>query len=201
MNEEKKHTESIEQDIHDIKENIIEEKNTNNEIKDSNTPNSSETETAEKQAEQDEIAKLKAELEEQKDKYLRLYSEFDNYRKRTNKEKVELIQTAGKEVIISLLPVLDDLERAKKSIETSNDIKAITEGIELVFNKLIKTLEGMGLKAIDAMGQPFDADVHEAISQVPAPSEDLKGKVVDVLEKGYQINDKIIRYSKVVIGI
>lgn len=201
MNEEKKHTESIEQDIHDIKENIIEEKNTNNEIKDSNTPNSSETETAEKQAEQDEIARLKAELEEQKDKYLRLYSEFDNYRKRTNKEKVELIQTAGKEVIISLLPVLDDLERAKKSIETSNDIKAITEGIELVFNKLIKTLEGMGLKAIDAMGQPFDADVHEAISQVPAPSEDLKGKVVDVLEKGYQINDKIIRYSKVVIGI
>ncbi|MFQ3576107.1 MAG: nucleotide exchange factor GrpE [Cytophagales bacterium] len=146
------------------------------------------------------VLKLKAELEEQKDKYLRLYSEFDNFRKRTAKEKIELMQTAGKDLMLALLPVIDDLERAQKSIENATEVKAVSEGLELVFNKFLKTLESKGLKSIEALGQTFDSDVHEAITQIPAPSEDMKGKVVDVLEKGYQMHDKIIRFSKVVIG-
>ncbi|HTF82834.1 MAG TPA: nucleotide exchange factor GrpE [Cytophagales bacterium] len=144
--------------------------------------------------------KLEQELAEQKDKFIRLYSEFENYKRRTAKEKLEFAGSANKDLMIALLPIIDDMQRAEKSLETSTDLEAIKEGLKLVFNKFSKTLESKGLKSIDAQGQPFDSEFHEAITQIPAPSEDLKGKVVDVVEKGYFLNDKIIRFAKVVIG-
>lgn len=149
-----------------------------------------------------EVEKLSIELQESKDKYLRLYSEFENFRRRTAKEKLDLISTANEELMTALLPVMDDFERAAKSIdEEGADKKGIKEGLELVFSKFRKTLEQKGLKAMDAgEGSDFDPEFHEAISQIPAPSKKLKGKVVDVVEKGYMLKDKVIRYAKVVIG-
>ncbi len=134
------------------------------------------------------------------DKYMRLSAEFDNYRKRTLKERIELSKTASGDVIMSILPVVDDFERAIKFSETSDDIKALKEGVSLIYNKLKDFLTGKGVKEIDAVNCDFDTDLHEAITKIPAPSKKLKGKVVDVIEKGYQINDKVIRYAKVVIG-
>lgn len=147
-----------------------------------------------------EAEKLKAELAEQKDKYIRLYAEFDNFKRRSAKERVELIQTAGREVIVSLLDVLDDCDRAEKQLQESGQQDAVTEGVQLVFNKLRSVLLAKGVKAMDAKGKDFDPDQHEAITQIPAPSEDLKGKVVDEVVKGYYLNDKIIRFAKVVVG-
>jgi len=147
-----------------------------------------------------EVDKLKEELAQANDKYLRLYAEFDNYKRRTTKERVDLLQTAGKEVIVSLLPVLDDFERAIKAMETSNDISAVKEGVALVQHKLKNILAQKGLKEMEAKGTAFDADLHEAITNIPAPSDDLKGKVVDELEKGYYLNDKVVRFAKVVVG-
>lgn len=143
---------------------------------------------------------LQEKVNEANDKYLRLYSEFDNYRKRTIKERIELSKTASEEVIIDLLPVLDDFERAIRSNEESEDIDAIKDGIKLIYNKFKSTLDKKGLQPIDATGNEFDTDFHEAITQIPAPSDDLKGKVVDEVEKGYQLGEKVIRFSKVVIG-
>jgi len=143
--------------------------------------------------------KLKAELKEANDKYLRLYAEFDNFRRRTTKERVELLQTAGKEVIVSMLPVLDDFDRALKAMETATDVIPVKEGVALVQNKLKHILTAKGLKEMNTKGEPFDADVHEAITNIPAGDE-LKGKVVDELEKGYLLNDKVIRFAKVVVG-
>jgi len=134
------------------------------------------------------------------DKYLRLFSEFDNYRKRTIKEKIDLSKTASEELIISLLPVLDDFERAIKSLDESDDIQSFRDGIMLIYNKLKKTLELKGLEKIESHEHEFDTDHHEAITSIPAPSEDLKGKVVDVIENGYKLNGKVIRYAKVVVG-
>lgn len=150
--------------------------------------------------EDDEADKLREELSEAKDKYLRLVAEFENFRKRNAKERLELIQTAGKDIVVSLLEVLDDSERAMKQLETSEDIATIKEGISLVFNKLHNTLQQKGLKVMDSKGQEFDADKHEAITEIPAPSEDMVGKVVDVVQPGYYLNDKLIRYAKVVVG-
>lgn len=150
----------------------------------------------EAQPEQD----LQAKLEEQKDKYLRLYADFDNYKKRMARERLELIKEAGKDIVLTMLPVLDDFERAVKAAETSDDVKSVKEGMELIHHKLLRNLEQKGLKAMDSQGQPFDVDLHEAITEIPAPTDDLKGKVVDVVEKGYTLNDKIIRYAKVVVG-
>lgn len=147
-----------------------------------------------------EVEKLKAELTEMKEKYLRSVAEFDNFRKRTAKERLELIQTANKEVIIALLEVLDDSERAAKQLETSGDINAIKDGVMLVFNKLKSTLQAKGLKPMESINKEFDADLHEAITEIPAPTEELKGKVVDDVQKGYYLNDKIIRHAKVVVG-
>jgi molecular chaperone GrpE len=147
-----------------------------------------------------EAERLEAELAEMKDKYLRQFAEFDNFRKRTAKERLELIQTAGKEVIIQLLEVLDDADRAQKQMEQSEDVKALKEGFQLVFNKLRNTLNAKGLKPMDSIGQVFDADRHEAITEIPVPKEDMKGKVIDEVEKGYLLNDKIIRFAKVVVG-
>ena len=147
-----------------------------------------------------EQEKLKAELEELKDRLLRQAAEFDNYRKRTAKEKLDLVQTAGKEVISSLLVVLDDCDRAEKQLEKAADPAAVKEGLHLVFGKLRSTLQSRGLKAMECKGADFDPDQHEAITEIPAPTEALKGKVVDEVEKGYLLNDKIIRFAKVVVG-
>ncbi|MES2875602.1 MAG: nucleotide exchange factor GrpE [Bacteroidota bacterium] len=147
-----------------------------------------------------EEEKLKAEVAEWQNKHLRLYAEFDNFKRRTSKERLELLQIAGKDVIVDLLPVLDDFERAQKSMETATDIEAVKEGVKLVHHKLKNTLANKGLKEMDAKGKDFDADVHEGITNIPAPSSDLKGKVIDELEKGYYLNDKVIRFAKVIIG-
>ena len=147
-----------------------------------------------------ETEKLKAEILELKEKYVRQAAEFDNFRKRSAKERLELIQTANRELMVSLLPILDDSERAEKQMDTSNDAAAIREGVKLVFNKLRNTLGSKGLKAMQSIGKEFNPDEHEAITEIPAPSEDLKGKVVDEMEKGYNLGDKIIRFAKVVVG-
>lgn len=151
-----------------------------------------------------EAAKTKAlqkELQEQKEKYLRLSADFDNFRKRTLREKMELSKQAGEEIYVRILPVLDDLERAMKSVEDAKDLEAVREGIRLIYNKFLEYLNQQGVKEIDAMHKDFDTDVHEAVTQIPAEDKKLKGKVVDILEKGYYLNDKVIRYSKVVIGV
>ncbi len=150
--------------------------------------------------EQNETDTLKAELAELKDKYLRLYSDFDNFRRRTAKEKVELIKSASEDVVKALLPVLDDVERAQATFASAEDGKVEMAGIELIFNKFQQTLTTRGLKPMDAAGQVFDADLHESVAQFPAPAPEQKGKVIDVLEKGYTLNDKVIRFAKVVVG-
>lgn len=149
---------------------------------------------------EDEIEKLKAEVQELKEKYLRQAAEFDNFRKRTAKERLELIQTAGKDVIISLLEVLDDFDRADKQLEASNDVEALKEGVRLVHTKLLSSLQAKGLKAMQSIGAEFNPDHHEAITEIPAATEEMKGKVVDEIQKGYYLNDKIIRFAKVVVG-
>ena len=147
-----------------------------------------------------EVEKLNTELQEQKDKYLRLFAEFDNYRRRTAKENIEIRQTAGKEIIVSLLDVIDDSERAEKQLENSGDVQQFAEGALLIFNKLKKTLEAKGLKQMNSVHTDFDVEKHEAITEIPAPDKKLKGKVIDEIQKGYYLNDKIIRFAKVVVG-
>jgi molecular chaperone GrpE len=140
------------------------------------------------------------ELAELKDKYLRLYADFENFRRRTAKERIELMGSANADLMKVILPVVDDFERAMTSFETTTEIDPLKEGIALIFNKLTKTLENRGLKAMVAKGEVFDADLHESITQFPAPTDELKGKVVDEIEKGYFLNEKVIRYAKVVVG-
>ena len=162
-----------------------------------------EDNTTENQEETIELSveeKLSAEVAEAKDKYVRLSAEFDNYRKRTSKERVELIQSAGKDVITKLLSTVDDFDRALKAMETATDVESIKTGIEIVNNKFRQTLEHQGLKEMDVVGKEFDADLQEAITAIPAPTPDLKNKVIDVIEKGYYLNDKVIRHAKVIIG-
>lgn len=144
--------------------------------------------------------KLEAELSELKDKYLRLYSEFDNYKRRTSKERLDLLKTANQEMMVALLPVLDDFERARQSMEIAQDVEAVKAGVDLIFNKLNSIMQQKGLKPMEAVGQPFDAELHEAITQIPAPDASQKGKVIDQVEKGYYLNDKVIRFAKVIIG-
>ncbi len=147
----------------------------------------------------EEVSKLNADLGEMKDKYLRLYAEFDNYRKRTLREREDLIKTAAQDTLKAILPTLDDFERAIKAAKTAGD-ESIIEGIVLISEKLLRTLEQQGLKAMESDGQAFDPDLHEALTKVPVPSDDLKGKVIETIEKGYYLKDKIIRYAKVVVG-
>jgi len=147
-----------------------------------------------------ELEKLKADLQEQKDKYVRLYAEFDNFRRRTSKERLDLIQTAGRDVITSLLDVMDDCDRAEKQLQQTDDVALIKEGIQLVFNKLRNNLQAKGVKAMESIGSEFDVEKHEAITEIPAPTPELAGKVVDEVQKGYYLNDKIIRFAKVVVG-
>lgn len=151
--------------------------------------------------EESELEKLQQELGEFKDKYIRTIAEFDNYKRRNAKERIELMQTAGKDIITELLDVLDDCERAQQTLEKSPQAGSPEwEGVLLVFNKLRSKLQARGLKAMETTHQPFDADLHEAITEIPAPTEDLKGKVLDEVMKGYLLNDKVIRHPKVVVG-
>ena len=147
-----------------------------------------------------ESDKTTRELAELKDKYLRLYADLENFRRRTAKEKLELISNANESLLQALIPVVDDFQRAMQSIENTDDVAALKEGVSLIYNKLFKTLEGKGLKPMVAKGEPFDADLHESVTQFPAPSDDLKGKVIEEIEKGYYLNDKVIRFAKVIVG-
>lgn|SRR5690606_38538781 len=145
--------------------------------------------------------KLQGELKQEKDKFLRLFAEFENYKKRTTKERIELFATASEDVMKTLLPVIDDFERALSHIEDNKEAKALGEGVSLIYKKLMNSLEQKGLVAMNIeKGADFDADNHEAITQIPAPSDDLKGKIIDIVVKGYKLGDKIIRFPKVVIG-
>lgn len=166
-----------------------------------------EVKASEEAAEQQETVEKKdpvQELQEQynqlNDKYLRLYSEFENFRRRTAKERLDLMKSAGEDVFKLLLPIIDDFERARTNMETAEDVPSVKEGVELIYHKLVKELEHKGLKPMEAKGEVFDSEIHEAITQIPAPSEDMKGKVVDEIEKGYFLNDKVIRFAKVVVG-
>jgi len=190
-------------------ENMTQEQEKNKKKNDSeNEPanaaeNTTENLTAEELAEnkaKEELGALKNEVGELKDKYLRLYSEFDNFRRRTSKERIDLLKTANEEVIASLIPVLDDFERALKAVNESADGSQLKEGVNLIHAKLYRTLEAKGLKPMEALGKEFDSDQMEAITTSPAPTADQKNKVIDVLEKGYYLNDKVIRFAKVVIG-
>lgn len=153
-------------------------------------------------SEKSELEQVKDELAESKDKYLRLYSEFENFRRRTAKEKLGMIQTANEELMVSLIPIIDDFERASKSFEEKDvEVKAVVEGVNLIQNKFKKILEQKGLVLMDVKeGSSFDPEFHEAITTIPAPKKKLKDKVVDVIEKGYLLKEKVIRYAKVVIG-
>lgn len=160
--------------------------------------NAEELKNQENQA--DENAKTAAELSEMKDKYLRLYAEFDNYRKRTMREREDLIKTAAESAIKSMLSTLDDFERAIKAAKSSNEDSAILEGIILIYEKMFKTLEQQGLKIMESDGEEFNPDLHEALTKIPVPTDELKGKVIETIEKGYYLREKIIRYAKVVVG-
>ena len=190
MNSENESTEELNE------ENIAEET-----IQNEETP---QEETAQEETAQ-EPEKSELELAQEaaataNDKYLRLYSEFDNYRKRTAKEKLEIIKSASEDVIKNMLPIVDDFQRAMAHNTEVQDPESLKQGFELIYNKLLKSLEAKGLKPIEAAGEVFDADIHEAITNIPAPSEDMKGKVVDVVEQGYYLGEKIIRFPKVVVG-
>lgn len=191
------------------------EKETNEEELKNQTPQKEETEeTTEKEAPQEEketplseeeklaqeLEKANEQIEEQKDKYLRLSAEFDNYRKRTMKEKAELILNGGEKSISSILPIVDDFERALKNMETATDVAAVKEGVELIYNKFMSVLGQNGVKVIETKEKPLDTDYHEAIAVIPAPAEELKGKILDCVQTGYMLNDKVIRHAKVVVG-
>jgi molecular chaperone GrpE len=148
----------------------------------------------------EKLKKLEGEVAEMKEKYLRLFAEFDNYKKRTIREKVDMMKTAAQDTLSALLPVLDDFDRAKKNAEDESSQEPFSEGVLLVYNKLYSTLKQKGLEPMETDGEAFNPDFHEAITEIPAPTEELKGKVVDTVEKGYQLNDRIIRHAKVVVG-
>ncbi len=162
--------------------------------------NSTETAPAEEAAPLSELDQLKADLADQKDKYLRLMAEFENFRRRTAKERLDLIQTAGKDVIVSMLEVMDDCDRAEKQLNSADDIALQREGIQLVFNKVRSTLQARGLTAMESVDKDFNVELHEAITEIPVTDNAKKGKVVDEVTKGYFLNDKIIRFAKVVVG-
>ena len=143
---------------------------------------------------------LKEELSLANDKYLRLYAEFDNFRRRTVKEREEARKMEGKDIIVSLLPVLDDFDRALKAMETVTDVAPVKEGVTLIQNKLKNALTQKGLKEMESIGAPFDPELQEAITNIPAPTDDMKGKVIDEMEKGYFLNDKVVRFAKVIVG-
>jgi molecular chaperone GrpE len=179
---------------------MIDELNDQLEAENGSDPAKEETGPAEDNTAAGELESLKARLNEANDKFLRLHAEFDNYKRRTMKEKSEILQTAGKDVILALLPVIDDFERAQRASESLQDIEAYKEGINLIHQKFNSILQAKGLKPVDSIGSDFNVDLHEAITNIPAPDEDMKGKVIDETEKGYTLNGHVIRFAKVVVG-
>jgi molecular chaperone GrpE len=179
---------------------IMEEKDINHPAAEETLENGAENAPEVENEPISELDQAKADLAEQKDKYLRLMAEFDNYKRRTAKERMELIQTAGKDVIVSLLDVLDDCDRAEKQLNTSDTIAVQKEGIQLVFNKIRTTMQAKGLTPMESIGKDLDVELHEAITEVPVPDDKQKGKVIDEVTKGYLLNEKIIRFAKVVVG-
>ncbi len=182
---------------------------TNEPVEANNLTNSEEVNTAEASAETQENTQpelsaeeqLKAQVEELNDKYIRLLAEFDNFKRRTAKERIELFKVANQETLKAMIVVLDDFDRAQKSMDSANDIDALKEGLKLVHHKLKSTLQAQGLAEMEnSIGKVFDTDQHEAVTNIPAPNEEMKGKVVDELEKGYLLNDKVIRFANVVVG-
>ena len=167
----------------------VEGENTSAESQENNTESANEA-----------VRDFEAELKEKDDKYLRLYAEFENYKRRTSAERIELFKTAGQEIMLAMIPVLDDFERALKAMENATEVNSVKEGIELVSHKFKNTLVSKGLKPMESIGQPFNADLHEAITNIPAPTEEMKDKVIDEVEKGYYLGEKVIRYAKVIVG-
>ncbi len=149
---------------------------------------------------EEEIGELKQQIAELKDKYLRVYAEFENFKKRSIREKLDMMRTAAQDTMSVLLPILDDFDRAKKAADTANSSESFSEGVELVYHKLYNTLKAQGLEAMESTGSLFDAELHEAVTEIPAPAEEMKGKIIDTIEKGYKLRDKIIRHAKVVVG-
>lgn len=189
------------QENHNVEEEMAKQEETVTE----NAEQQAAAEAAEEQQEvadpvMQELEAAKATIEEQKDKYLRLSAEFDNYRKRTLKEKAELIKNGGEKAISAILPILDDLERALQNMQKADDVKAMYEGIDLIYQKFLKGLSQEGLQKMEPVGEAFDTDYHEAVALVPTPSEDQKGKVLDCVQTGYKLNDKVIRHAKVVVA-
>ena len=189
------------QENHNVEEEMAKQEETVTE----NAEQQAAAEAAEEQQEvadpvMQELEAANATIEEQNDKYLRLSAEFDNYRKRTLKEKAELIKNGGEKAISAILPILDDLERALQNMQKADDVKAMYEGIDLIYQKFLKGLSQEGLQKMEPVGEVFDTDYHEAVALVPAPSEDQKGKVLDCVQTGYKLNDKVIRHAKVVVA-
>jgi molecular chaperone GrpE len=195
QNKQQTENQKEEQEKTEDQEASVEQEEKQKEAKESEKEEKKSEKATEKQEKSDQ-----EKLQEMQDKYLRLTAEYDNYRKRTLKEKMELTKSAGEDILNGLLPVMDDFERALQSIDDSDDLEAVKKGIHLIYSKFKDFMKQNGVKEIEAKEQEFDTDKHEAVSKIPAPSEELKGKVVDVVQKGYYLNDKILRYSKVVIG-
>ena len=186
---------NIEINDENVENNVISDDNT--EDTSANTDNSAEEKTTELTVEE-QLEAAKKEVEQYKDKYLRAVAEFDNYRKRTLKEKAELLLNGSEKAVCAFLPILDDFERA--IADKTEDVNAIKEGVQIIFNKFIKTLESLGVRKIETEGKDFDVDFHEAVAMVPGMGDDKKGKVIDCVQTGYQLNDKVIRHAKVAVG-
>lgn len=191
MSNKKNHKPEETQENQNTKNNAGEQANET--VQEENNNNKQNTDT-------DKTAEYEATIADLKDKYLRQAAEFDNYRKRVLKEKSELIQNGGESVISSLLPIIDDFERALQNMKKSDDTAALKEGVELIYQKFMKTLESNGLKTIETKEADFNTDFHEAVAMIPAPNDESKGKVVDCVQKGYKLNDKVIRHAKVAVG-
>lgn len=187
--------ETIENSDNNAENNVTESENMTEEASQPADPSENKQEGGGDATEQ-----LLAQVKEWQEKYVRLSADFDNFRKRTMREKMDLIKTAGEDVLVSILPIIDDFERAMKAMENVTEVQPVKDGVELIYNKFNETLAQKGLKAIDAQNQEFNTDHHEALTKIPAPDESLKGKVVDVIQKGYMLQDKVVRFAKVVVG-
>lgn len=185
-----------------VKEEELQQEETQSEAQNAEveSQNAEEEQPAKEETPEDKIAALQAELEKSQKEYLFLMAEFDNYRKRTVKEKAELIKNGGEKAMLGLLPVIDDFERAIDAIDKSSDVEGLKEGVDLIYNKFMKYLESQQVKPMESTGTDFDADIYEAVTTFPAPDESMKGKVIDTVQKGYTINEKVLRHAKVVVG-
>lgn len=185
-----------------VKEEELQQEETQTEAQNAEveSQNAEEEQPAKEETPEDKIAALQAELEKSQKEYLFLMAEFDNYRKRTVKEKAELIKNGGEKAMLGLLPVIDDFERAIDAIDKSSDVEGLKEGVDLIYNKFMKYLESQQVKPMESTGTDFDADIYEAVTTFPVPDESMKGKVIDTVQKGYTINEKVLRHAKVVVG-